>query len=80
MTDINYTKNIYLDRVAEKADCHEDLKNNRRFDKSKRKRFKFRRKKHLIFGYKNLISSRRSVWRSIKAFVIKEKNSNSKLV
>jgi hypothetical protein len=35
MTDVNYTKKIYLDRVAEKADCHEDLKNNRRFDKSK---------------------------------------------
>jgi len=81
MTDVNYTKNIYLARVAEKADCHEDtIKIMEDLIKTKENDLNLEERNILCSAYKNLVSSRRSAWRSINAVEIKEKNSNSKLV
>lgn len=81
MTDVNYTKNIYLARVAEKADCHEDtIKIMEDLIKTKENDLNLEERNILSSAYKNLVSSRRSAWRSINAVEIKEKNSNSKLV
>ena len=81
MTDVNYTKNIYLARVAEKADCHEDtIKIMEELIKTKENDLNLEERNILCSAYKNLVSSRRSAWRSINAVEIKEKNSNSKLV
>ena len=81
MTDVNYTKNIYLARVAEKSDCHEDtIKIMEDLIKTKENDLNLEERNILSSAYKNLVSSRRSAWRSINAVEIKEKNSNSKLV
>ena len=81
MTDVNYTKNIYLARVAEKADCHEDtIKIMEDLIKTKENDLNLEERNILSSAYKNLVSSRRRARRSINAVETKEKNSNSKLV
>jgi len=81
MVDVNYTKNIYLARVAEKADCHEDtIKIMEDLIKTKDNDLNLEERNILCSAYKNLVSSRRSAWRSINGVEAKEKNSNSKLL
>ena len=76
MTDVNYTKNIYLARVAEKSDCHEDtIKIMEDLIKTKENDLNLEERNILSSAYKNLVSSRRSALRSISAVEAKEKNS-----
>ena len=76
MTDVNYTKNIYLARVAEKSDCHEDtIKIMEDLIKTKDNDLNLEERNILSSAYKNLVSSRRSALRSIIAVETKEKNS-----
>jgi 14-3-3 protein epsilon len=78
MTD-TYEKLLYLARVTEQAERHEEtIKYMEDIVKVKKDDLNIEERNLLSAAYKNCVSSRRSAWRSIYAVEAKEKSNNSK--
>jgi 14-3-3 protein epsilon len=76
-----YEKLLYLARVTEQAERHEEtIKYMEDIVKVKKDDLNIEERNLLSSAYKNCVSSRRSAWRSIYSVEMKEKNNNSKYV
>jgi len=74
-----YEKLLYLARITEQAERHEEtIKYMEEIVKVKKEDLNIEERNLLSAAYKNCVSSRRSAWRSIYGIEIKEKNNNSK--
>ena len=74
-----YEKLLYLARVTEQAERHEEtIKYMEEIVKLKKEDLNVEERNLLSAAYKNCVSSRRSAWRSIYGIELKEKNNNSK--
>jgi 14-3-3 protein epsilon len=77
----NYEKLLYLARITEQAERHEEtIKYMEEIVKVKKDDLNIEERNLLSAAYKNCVSSRRSAWRSIYAIEVKEKNNNSKYI
>jgi len=77
----SYDKLIYLARVTEQAERHDEtIKYMEEIVKIKNEDLNIEERNLLSSAYKNCVSSRRSAWRSIYSVELKEKNNNSKYV
>lgn len=77
----SYDKLIYLARVTEQAERHDEtIKYMEDIVKIKKEDLNIEERNLLSSAYKNCVSSRRSAWRSIYSVEMKEKNNNSKYV
>jgi len=77
----NYERLLYLARVTEQAERHEQtIKYMEEVVKVKKDDLNIEERNLLSAAYKNCVSSRRSAWRSIYAVEVKEKNNNYKYV
>ena len=76
-----YEKLLYLARVTEQAERHEEtIKYMEDIVKIKKEDLNVEERNLLSAAYKNCVSSRRSAWRSIYGIELKEKNNNSKYI
>ena len=74
-----YEKLLYLARITEQAERHEEtIKYMEEIVKIKKEDLNIEERNLLSAAYKNCVSSRRSAWRSIYGIEIKEKNNSSK--
>lgn len=81
MSDANYEKLLYLARITEQAERHEEtIKYMEEIVKTKVNDLTIEERNLLSAAYKNCVSSRRSAWRSIYGIEVKEKTNNSKYV
>jgi 14-3-3 protein epsilon len=79
MSDPTYEKLLYLARVTEQAERHEEtIKYMEEITKTKQEDLTIEERNLLSAAYKNCVSSRRSAWRSIYGIEVKEKTNNSK--
>jgi 14-3-3 protein epsilon len=77
----SYEKLLYLARITEQAERHEEtIKYMEEIVKIKKEDLNIEERNLLSAAYKNCVSSRRSAWRSIYGIEIKEKNNNSKYI
>ncbi len=75
----SYEKLLYLARITEQAERHDEtIKYMEEIVKIKKEDLNIEERNLLSTAYKNCVSSRRSAWRSIYGIEIKEKNNNSK--
>lgn len=76
-----YEKLIYLARITEQAERHEEtIKYMEEIVKTKKEDLTIEERNLLSAAYKNCVSSRRSAWRSIYGIEVKEKVNNPKFV
>lgn len=81
MADTNYDKNLYLAKITEQAERHEEtIKYMEEIAKTKKEDLSTEERNILSAAYKNCVSARRSAWRSIYGIEVKEKTNNSKFV
>lgn len=81
MKDYNYDKYIYLARITEQAERHEEtIKYMEEIVKNKKEDLTLEERNILSTAYKNCVSARRSAWRSIYGIEVKEKTSQSKFL
>lgn len=81
MKDPNYDKLIYLARITEQAERHEEtIKYMEEIVKTKKEDLTLEERNILSTAYKNCVSARRSAWRTIYAISIKEKTNQSKFL
>jgi 14-3-3 protein epsilon len=74
-----YEKSLYLARITEQAERHEEtIKHMEDIVKTKKEDLTIEERNLLSAAYKNCVSSRRSAWRSIFGIEVKEKTNNSK--
>jgi len=77
----SYEKLLYLARVTEQAERHDEtIKYMEEIAKIKKEDLNIEERNLLSSAYKNCVSSRRSAWRSIYSIEMKENNNNSKYV
>ena len=81
MSDSNYEKLLYLARITEQAERHEEtIKYMEEIVKNKKEDLTIEERNILSSAYKNCVSARRSAWRSIYGIEVKEKTNNSKFL
>ena len=81
MVDANYEKNIYLARITEQAERHEEtIKYMEEIVKTKNEDLTVEERNILSAAFKNCVSARRSAWRSIFGIEVKEKTNQSKFL
>ena len=81
MTDYNYEKLIYMARITEQSERHEEtIKHMEDIVKLKKDDLTIEERNLLSAAYKNCVSARRSAWRSIYGVEVKEKTNNSKFL
>ena len=74
MVDANYEKLIYLARITEQAERHEEtIKYMEEIVKTKKEDLTVEERNILSAAFKNCVSARRSAWRSIYGVEVKEK-------
>ena len=81
MVDANYEKLIYLARITEQAERHEEtIKYMEEIVKTKKEDLTVEERNILSAAFKNCVSARRSAWRSIYGVEVKEKTNESKFL
>ena len=81
MVDANYEKLIYLARITEQAERHEEtIKYMEEIVKTKKEDLTVEERNLLSAAFKNCVSARRSAWRSIYGVEVKEKTNESKFL
>ena len=81
MSDANYDKLLFLARITEQAERHEEtIKYMEEIVKNKKEDLTIEERNILSSAYKNCVSARRSAWRSIYGIEVKEKTNGSKFL